>query len=276
MWKMLNQDNAIEGVALTIRFGEPLSSMVSRKVQRELDVATTLEGFTDRHPMQHLKVELNSQNADVRQMLGPGMVYLQSSLERNEADSVVPTVSRQIELHPSQFVMQIRKYRAWEKEWPTTIKILRSSLAIVSTYVPFLSLRLEYLNRFVFEGVAGEESVDGLLIHSDFIPCHVFSAPDLWHAHTGRFDPVDEVSRLLTQVNADAQIITPPHPAAGRRTLALMLAVERQFNSPGIEIAPDKVEAEISSYFSCLHDDIHALFKKIIDSKFAADNKLPV
>ncbi|MGO7331753.1 hypothetical protein [Rhizobium leguminosarum] len=277
MWKMLHNSNAIEGAAITVRFLEPLSSMIAKKAVREVEGLASSEGFMDKQPLQQIQVQLNPRNSDILQTAMSGMLFQHNSLVRDATGNVGPQLMRQFVVQPEQAVMQISQYRGWEKEWPAANKMLAAALKIASAAVPIAAFRLEYLNRFLFEGAAEEGDVNELLQKSDFIAPHVFEAPDLFHSHTGRFDQVSlsPPKRRLSQVNADLQILGPPHPTAGNRTLALMLAVEWQFADPGLEIDPPKVGEVTTEYFSCLHDDIHALLKKLIDSKFASENNLP-
>ncbi|MGO8093252.1 TIGR04255 family protein [Rhizobium leguminosarum] len=273
MWKMLHNENAIEGAAMTVRFAEPLSSMVAKKVVREIEGRASDAGFFDRQPLQQFQFQLDGK--DVRQSSVVGMVFQHNKLIRDAAGNVAPQPARHFVVQPEQTVMQIQRYRGWEIEWPDAVKLLGPTLSIAAGVVPIAAFRLEYLNRFIFDGPEEEGSVTDLLQKSDFVAPHVFEASDLFHSHTGRFDDVSSSSRRLTQVNADLQILNVPHPTAGNRTLALMLAVERQFSGPGLEMDPGEVEEVATKYFSCLHDDIHALFKKLVDSEFASENNLP-
>ncbi|OWV72380.1 hypothetical protein ATY76_05985 [Rhizobium sp. R339] len=277
MWKMLHKENAIEGAAITVRFAEPLSSMVAKRVVRDIEGRASDVGFFDKQPLQQIHFQFESQNADIRQTPINGMLFQHNSLVRDANGVVAPQLAKQFVVQPEQTVMQIQRYRGWDVEWPDAEKLFVPALRIASEVVPVAAFRLEYLNRFVFDGPVEEGNVNHLLQRSDFIAPHVFEAQDLFHSHTGRFDEISlsPMKRRLTQVNADLQILSPPHPTAGNRTLSLMMAVEWQFGVPGLEVPPPEVEEVVSKYFSCLHDDIHALFKKLVDSKFASENNLP-
>lgn len=275
MWRMLHQTNAIEGAAITVRFSEPLSSMIGKKVIRELESVASAEGFLDKQPLQQFQVHVSPQNADVRQSAATGMIFQHSKLERDPSGTVTPLLARQFIFQPEQLVMQILRYRGWETEYPATLRMMGPALKVASGVVPLSAVRIEYLNRFLFEGTVNQGQVEGLLKPSDLIANHVFGTTDLWHSHTGRFDQIRPESRRLIQVNADLQILNPPHPTAGNRTFALMLAVERQFSPPGLEADPDTVAEQLAEHLPSLHDDIHHLLKQLIDSKFASENKLP-
>ncbi|MBX4884102.1 TIGR04255 family protein [Rhizobium bangladeshense] len=277
MWKTLNKDNAIEGAAMTVRFAEPLSSMVAKRVVRDAESRASGEGFSNKEPLQQIQFQLEPLNADIRQASIVGMAFQHNSLMRDADGNVAPRLARQFVVQPEQIAMQLRRYRGWEEEWPASKKMIDPAITIAASIVPIAAFRLEYLNRFIYDGDAGDGTVNGLLRRSDFIAPHVFEAPDLFHSHTGRFDEISDspVKRRLTQVNADLQNLAPPHPMAGNRTLALMIAVEWQFDPQGMELTSSEVDVVTSKYFSCLHDDIHALFKNLIESNFASENSLP-
>lgn len=274
---MIHKENAIEGAAMTIRFAEPLSSMVAKRVVRDAESRASDEGFSVKEPLQQIQFQFEPLNADIRQASIAGMVFQHNSLTRDVDGNVALRLARQFVVQPEQIAMQLQRYRGWETEWPASKKMIDPAIAIAAGVVPIAAFRLEYLNRFIYDGDAGDGIVNGLLRRSDFIAPHVFEAPDLFHSHTGRFDEISDapVKRRLTQVNADLQTLSPPHSMAGNKTLALMLAVEWQFGPPGLEVSSSEVADVSTKYFSCLHDDIHALLKDLIESKFASENNLP-
>lgn len=271
MWKMINQSNAVEGMALTIRFGEPVNSLVAKRVIAALESIAPSEGFIDKQPLQQIQIDVASQA--VRQTATAGISFQHVSVERNNFGIVEQTLSRQLIFQPEQIILQINRYRSWEKERVAAQKFFRAALDILAVVVPIQALRLEYLNRFVFEGSPESVSVSALLKESELVSSIGLKSNNLWHSHSGRFDQQDEFSRRLIQINADMQDLASNHPLSGNRTLALMLAVERQFmkTQDGDEVTSSKVD----DYFNALHDDIHTLFKQLIDSKFASSNRLP-
>jgi len=274
MWRMFHPRNAIEAAAVTIRFGEPLSAMVTKRVIKAIDELASGELFHDRQPLQQIQVQVNQQNADVVHAAS-GLLFQHISVARDDFGNVGPQLHRQLVAQPDQLSMKLFRYRGWEVEWPAISKLLSPALAVAARAVPVAALRLEYLNRFIRDGLSdASNEIASVLRPSRLIAEHVFESPDLWHSHTGLFDQLTGVERRLVQVNADLQLLNPPHPNAGGKTLALMLAVERQFGQ-GLEIDPDSTSETLAKYFSCLHDDIHGLFKQVVDSEFAKKNELP-
>lgn len=269
MWKMINETNAVEGVALTVRFREPVNSLIGRRVIAALETVSSAEGFIDKHPIQQIQIDMASQA--VRQTSATGFAFQHMTIERNQFNEVGPFLSRQLVFQPEQLILQINKYRTWEKEWAGAQRVFKPALEILAPIVPIQALRLEYLNRFVFDGPPAATKLSGLLNQSEFIASLGSSTDNLWHSHSGRFEEQSQLTRRLVQINADMQDLTSNHPLNGNRTLALMLAVEQQFLNDDRELTV----AMIDDYFVSLHDGIHTLFKKVVDSTFASSNGLP-
>lgn len=275
MWKMLHEKNAIEGAALTVKFSEPLSSLVTKKAIRSLEAIASREGFLDKQPMHQIQFQIGQQAPDIRQSPTGGMAFLHNSLARDAAGNVTPQLARQFTFSPDSMVMQIPRYRGWEIEWPATRKMFDSAGQVASEAVTFSSFRLEYLNRFIFDGPPEEADVAVILQRSNLIIQQAFSSSDLWHSHVGYFDDISDTSRRLVQVNADMQTLNAPHFLAGNRTLALMIALERQFAGEGLEVDSQTVEKSFDQHFANLHADVYELLKAVVDSHFATINGLP-
>lgn len=273
MWTIFNKTNAVEGMALTIRFAEAINSKVGKRISEELERVARLEGFIDKQPLQQFQIDVSTQA--VRPTLTNGVALQHMSVMRNQVGFVEPTLVRQLVVQPEQFILQIHHYRSWEKEWESAIKMLDPALRLAAPVAQVASLRLEYMNRFIFDGNDEDAVGAGLLNSSQWLAGLSLTSTDFWHSHSGRFDDHVETTRRLTQVNADMQTLTLVHPMQGRRSLSLMLAVERQFSGAGMEAEDTDITSKLDKTFCALHDDIHHLFKEIIDSKFASDNGLP-
>lgn len=273
MWTTFNETNAVEGVALTIRFAEPINSKVGKRISDELERAARPEGFIDKQPLQQFQIDVSTQA--VRPTVASGMALQHMSVMRNHVGFVEPTLVRQLVVQPEQLVLQIHHYRSWEKEWEAAVKMLSPALGLAAPVAQVASLRLEYLNRFIFDGNDEDVIAAGLLNSSQWLAGLSLTSTDFWHSHSGRFDDHVGTTRRLTQVNADMQTLNLSHPLQGRRTLSLMLAVERQFSGTGMDAEEADITPKVDENFRALHDDIHHLFKEIIDSKFASDHGLP-
>lgn len=274
MWTMVHEKNAIEALAVTIRFAEPLSSVVSRRILRDLESVTSQNGLLDRQPVQNIELAINGEQAGVRQSAA-GMVFLQNSLKRQPNGVVASVLVKQLTFGLDHILIQIFDYRSWEEELKAIEGLLSGALKAAAANVAFNSIRLEYLDRFIFDGARSEARARGLLRKAPMLTDQIFDAADMWHSHTGLFVDVTATDRLLRQVHADLQEMNPPHIHAGKRTVALLTASERQFPLPGREFDPEEVVASTSEILKILHEDAISLFKQVMDVSFCKEHGLP-
>ncbi|MFT4181786.1 MAG: hypothetical protein QM636_07685, partial [Rhizobium sp.] len=116
MWKMINADNAIEAMAVTVRFSEPLSSIVLKRAIRELERTTTAAGLINRQAVQGFQVDFQSPAGNsVRQIPMQGMIFQRTSLTRVES-GVVQQLAQQVEFQPTHVTITTWRYRKWGVE----------------------------------------------------------------------------------------------------------------------------------------------------------------
>lgn len=274
MWKLLNRENAIEGVSASIRFSEPVSSMVLGKLIRHVEPLAKAEGFIDKEPVQIVQFQISNSGPDIRPAASGGVALQQRSVDRDVTGNVGIRLKRQLICQADSLHLQLLVYTDWETEWKRVRRLLIEALNIACGVVPVAALRLEYVNRFIFDAQPEMAKAADLLNPSKMVAPHIFEAENLWHSHTGRFGAVENQRRLLTQVNADMQSLESPHPDAGRRTVVLMLAKELQFLGPGIEIEETGVSDFADHNFNDLHTQIKHLFTELLNPGFVKQSGL--
>lgn len=274
MWRMIHEANAIEAMAVNIRFSEPAGSLLTKRIISGLTSATNAEGLIDRRPLQGFQVNI-ANPSEVRPMTGGAMVFQRTSLEKDAEGDVQSILTNQLEVHATHLTYQTWRYANWTSEAKTVRNLLVPALALASQGVAIAAVRLEYLDRFYFDGEASAASAGDLLkSDSGLLAPHIFEAPNLWHSHTGKFEDENDVGRRLLLVNADYQDLTGP-ALVGKRSLQLMTAVEEQYAHQGKEVSSEEVESFLSSTLDDLHDKLIALFKEVVNAGFAKENGLP-
>jgi hypothetical protein len=269
MWKMINAENAIEAMAVTVRFAEPVSSVLLKRVIRDLERTTTAAGLINRQAVQGFQVDIQGPaGTAIRQIPMSGMIFQRTSLTRVEG-TVIQQLAQQVDIQPTHIVISTWRYRRWSVERDAIIELLKGAFDTIAEAVALSAFRIEFLDRFYFEGDPGS-SVLGDLLNRDsgFIAPHVFEAPNLWHSHTGRFEDVSATSRKLLQINADAQELASPPSLVGRHSVSVTTAAELQFTPPGLEFAGDDAMTFLSDTLNDLHASVIALFRQAIDSRF--------
>jgi hypothetical protein len=276
MWKMLHEANAIEAMAISVRFSEPVGAVLAKRMLRDFEDTTVVEGLSDRTPLQGFQVNV-ANPTDVKPIVGTAMLFRKFSLERNHEGTVEKQLTNQVEMQPTHVNYQTWRYGRWSDELGIALRLLVAPLSRATQGSAIGSVRVEYLDRFYFDGEASAASVDGVLkSQSGWLAPHVFQAPDLWHSHTGKFESVSDDSRRLKLVNVDYQDLSGPVPRlVDKRAIQLMSAVEEQFPDLGREIGGGEMESFLSSLLEELHSSAIDLFKEVVNEKFARENGLP-
>lgn len=275
MWKMFNETNAIEVMALQFRFAEPLNTVLARRSQSELDTATSKRGLIDRIPMQGFKVNL-ANPAQVENVSGTGMLYQRTSLDRNASGVVEKILTAQVEYQPSHLTYQTWRYSNWAAEREEALEIVSSALSRAMQGASLSAIRVEYLDRLYYDADDPAPPISDVLnSDSDLLAKHIFKTDRMWHSHTGRFETETEQERRLLLVNADLQAISAPSHLAGRTCIQLVTAAETQYPNPGFEFTGDDVRTFLVQILNDLHNDVLRIFADVLNPMFAEKNDLP-
>jgi len=205
-WVPLNENHAIDVAAVVVTF---IPSLPDRLLSKALAVTETAANdleLTERVPQKSMQWVMSAD--------GTPVVAPTGSVQGQEFNSVAKR--RAIGLFPDRPVEQLSldqasvDYKTWNYvSWPYHIKRIRDlmtpCLELVSDVVSVAALRLEYLDRFRFDGQAMRARPSDVLKQSTLVAPHIFERIGLWHSHTGAFlDNSAEVRRLL-QVNVDCR-----------------------------------------------------------------------
>ena len=276
MWRMFHKDNAIEAMAISVRYAEPIGALLAKRVLAALDHPSSEAGLIDKRPVQGFQINM-ANPGDVRPVSGGAMLFQKVSLEKDWADNVQSVLTKQVQCDPTHITYQTWRYTRWEQELKSALGLLVPAIKLASQGVGIGAIRVEYLDRFFFDGESAEASPRTILTTgSPWIAPHVFDAPDLWHSHTGKFASVSAENRCLLMVHADFQDLTVPDPnLAGRRSLLLTTAGEVQYANSGYEVSSEDLENFLSSVLTDLHDEALKLFKEVVDHSFRKAQGLP-
>jgi|GEM_PF-2115306 len=275
MWRMFHEANAIEAMGVSIRFAEPTGTLLSKKILTALESSTNKAGLIDKRPIQGFQVNL-SNPGEVKPVSGSAMIFQKTSLEKDRDGQVQSVLTNQAEVQPAHLTYNTWRYKDWDAERKLVMGLLLPGVQLACQGVALGAIRVEYLDRFYFDGEPLDASArDILRSESGLVAPHVFDAPDLWHSHTGKFSDISNDRRKLLQVHADFQDLTGPTELSGKRSLLLMTAAELQFSNGGGEIASEDIESFLSSTLDDLHRDAVTLFKDVVDEEFRKAQRLP-
>ncbi|MER8556159.1 hypothetical protein NKH37_29065 [Mesorhizobium sp. M1217] len=266
MWKPINPDHSIEVMAIAVTFVEPIGSVLFRRITRELETKTFAAGLTERQPIHGVEFTIGISPAEaVKQVVTNGIMFDKHSLIRGGDDVVTKKLVEQLQWTNTNIVYRAWKYSGWPALKAQALAIMSAAFAEVVNSVEIRSVRIEYRDRFYFDGPASQAKAAGVVEPgSDLLSPHIFTADDFWHSHTGKFEPIDGGGKKLLQVNVDcADLVTPEH-LAGLRTVGILTAVELQYNVAGLVVEGDPVQY-LDNAVQQIHTDVMALFKRIVD-----------
>lgn len=269
MWKTINADNAIEVMALAIVLAEPMNAVLFRRLTRDLESLTLRAGLTDRSPVQGIELTVGPTN-EVNQVATNGIMFDKTSLIRDQDDVIARHLVEQLQWTTGSIVYRAWKYPGWTSLKAKALGLMAPPLAEIVKSVAIKSARIEYRDRFYFEGDPADAVVsDVIQADNIYVSPHIFSLSDLWHSHTGKFDALPMGGKKLSAINVDCGDIIPPSPLVGKRTIGIVSAVEHQYDGEGLVVDQDP-ETYLQVVADQLHSDAVNLFRVVVDQRLLA------
>ncbi|MER9741995.1 hypothetical protein [Mesorhizobium sp. M0187] len=267
MWKPLTPRHAIDTMAMVVTFGEPLSSLVFRRIIRELEPTTFSKGLNNRQPMQTVSMNFSPTGPQIKPSVAPGMQFQKLSLVRVNEEMVANKVVEELIFDPTHILYRNMNYSRWENVSGTYWDMCSDALRAIIENVPIITIRLEYLDRFVFEGDLAKATARGLIKEgSSLVAPHIFDLTELWHSHTGKLEKTDGENLRLYQVNVDMVDMANADSSA-TRSIQIISAVEERYAGSGMEGGTTN---SLRVIFDDLHERVKELFKSIVDAKLLA------
>lgn len=96
------------------------------------------------------------------------------------------------------------EYKDWRTTSSDSLHYIEKVLSAVDlSGNPVSAISLRYLNRYTFDGAAGDSHAELLLRkETSHIAARCFGAGPLWHSNSGWFEPFEGDYRILNQLNA--------------------------------------------------------------------------
>ncbi|RWP80458.1 hypothetical protein [Mesorhizobium sp.] len=255
-------------MAMVITFAEPITSLVFRRIIRELEPRTFAKGLTNRQPMQMVSVNFNPTGPQVQQSISSGMQFQKLSLVRVDENQVANKVVEELSIDPNHILYRNMNYSWWENVSGSYWEMCSDSISSIVESVPLRTVRLEYLDRFIYDGDPEAATADGVIRReSELVSPHIFNLTDLWHSHTGKLEKTKGEDRRLFQVNIDMVDMVDDPGSLPRRSISIMSAVEERFGGTGMDSATADT---LRATFDDLHDEVKVLFRNAVDSQMLA------
>jgi hypothetical protein len=197
--------------------------------------------------------------------VGPQGRAYNSLIELSEDQPIPNRVAEQIQITTSHVMYRTWQYISWTWQLGRMKELLGPSLSLAAGLVFFASQRLEYLDRFRFEGDIKDAMASGVLRQdSDKLAPHIFSRSDLWHSHTGAYRASNESVKKVEQVHADA-VDDPVMAPSPTRWINLMTAREDRFVDQAVDQTVDGVFAN----YDAMHGELIGLLASVVTPEIA-------
>jgi uncharacterized protein (TIGR04255 family) len=250
-WIPAHKDHAIERVAASFRFAEGVPSKPWQTMLAAATVSFQQLGFNS---TSDVPVGFGQPIPGMQILTTPGRIF--RVITGNE-------VHEEVTLAPSGLVYSTVLYDSWGRYRDRALELLAPPLDRALQVVNLGSLKLEYWDRFVFDGPPEEADYSELLqSESQHLPSFSFRTNRLWHSHVGYFvQPGSSQSRLIN-LNVDVLDLIDAQPKSTDTS-----PVTRR--SVGIySMAQDSIEESHSPSnavgTTSTVDEMHAILKQVL------------
>ncbi|GJD96913.1 TIGR04255 family protein [Methylobacterium iners] len=268
-WKPAHDAHAIERVSLSLQFPEPIPS----KPWQTLLNAAALE-----FPAAGFNVTLEEVEINIGQFaggpgmripiagapgfaVGPGQMVQAPIAGRSFQRVVSNEVREEITLSRNGFAYAAVRYDGWASYRERAMSLLARCIDTTLPLVNLQLVKLEYWDRFVFQGPREEVDYAELLRrHSPYLPSFPYGSNQLWHSHVGLFVPSGTSARRLLNLNVDVLDLADntgttaeaPTPV-GKRSVGIYSLAQDTFSSDG---SPSDRSGLVSSF-----EGMHTILK---------------
>ena len=263
-WQPLYERHAIVMMAAVASFSGALTDIGLRRVLKASAEVASKAGLSASSPI--FSLEINPASPALQAGKPAGHVY-----NSVEDAPVVPGLqidfTRQLLVDPSSVIFRTSRYRSWAEEKAEIGRIFAPLLEITSSIVGLSAIRLEYLDRFVFQGDAGDAKVGDLLLsESGLISPHVFGRTGPWHANTGYLVPA-EGKALASVVQLNVECVNIRSTPIGSEQVAVNVMSAQEDRNPKFGVAEDAYDAHfVLERFEEMHTRLKDLLAHVITS----------
>lgn len=217
-WKPIHEAHAIDRVRILVQFNSPLTDKILTKA-----AAPATSKFQELGFEQLLRAESTIQGFMISVQPGPIVPEIAQNgwvLKRSSAG----LLTEEAGFRDGVFGYMSTEYGRWENLATRFWDVFESPLSIALDSVDISSIKLEYWDRFVFDGQPASANLRDLLVTVDpVIPESAVSGASLWHSHSGWFENHNE---NLVLVNRNIDVIDEPSAEGPRRHCNIFTLVE--------------------------------------------------
>jgi hypothetical protein len=215
-WQPAHEAHAIERVSITFQFAEAIPSKLWQATLNRATLEYQEKGFNAIME----GVELNLGQLFTGQgfampggtpfgvgeplpLTGQGAA-LPGLTARTFRVVVGSQVREEISLSQQRFVYTSTRYDRWGAFSQRLYDLIGPPLEQALSVVNLPTIKIEYWDRFVFDGLPAEANYRELFrMESRYLPTFFFDMNDLWHSHVGHFASTAPTAKRLINLNVD-------------------------------------------------------------------------
>lgn len=265
-WLPVHDNHAIDVMAISLRFGQPIPDLVLKRALKAGEDAAFQAGLRSRHTVTGFAIPAQiggpGAAAPPLPVVPTGRIY-NSLREMPTGDQPVPeAVIEQLQITNFDITYRTWSYVSWKWQSSRAKLLIADALKCIVGVVPVQAQRLEYLDRFRFDGPVDEVDVAAVLKDGgEWVAPHVFKRRGMWHSHTGAFLPNEKGTvQRLAQVHIDA--FDDPTPT---RWINVMTAREDREQNEEAEQSADTIFSDLDK----LHEELIDLFGSLVTKEIA-------
>jgi hypothetical protein len=271
-WQPLHENHAIDVMAAVVLFAEPIPQVALRRMLRAAEEAAFGAGLKSRHSTRATQLVVSPQEVPSTAAGAQEGLLFNALFEGEDGTPIPGRVAEQLRVDAVSIQYRTWRYVSWAWASQRMQSLMSPALELARDVTFFSAVRLEYLDRFWFDGEPRDALTSDLLrVDCSQLAPHIFNERDLWHVHTGAFIRPDPVKRLQL-IHVDALNASPQTDQTGnpvRRWVHITTALEDRFPAD-----PDEDPRERPGFpfevFNGMHSELKALLSTIITSKLAA------
>ena len=254
-----------------VTFAQPLPDRLFKKMLNVAEKAAFATSLNSRHSVNALQFAINPTGS---QIVSPGSVgrLFNRIMETPDGMPISNRVAEQLRVEQSAVSFRTWQYVSWSLHCTQMRTLMTSALDIAMSAATLASVRLEYLDRFRFDGdVASADPGQLLRLDSPLIARHIFSVKDLWHSHTGAFVMTGSGNKQLQQLMIDA-LDEPAFPQDGVppvRWVNITTALEERF-APEQQNEKEMDAGAVFRSLETMHGQLKDMLAAVITDRLAA------
>lgn len=229
-WRPLNAAHAIERVRLVVQFKHPIPDKLVRQIADKVQAQQNETRLVGPTPLQALS--FNMQIVDGRQHVFPGQPPVGVQFTRVDAKNQPIEV---LSVAGNQISYETVEYRRWNKFQQRYVKAPGAAVDLAANVLDVEFFSLEFLDRFIFTGLAHEALPTRLLANAErFLDEDTLTGRTMWHLHRGWFQGTLHGDVLINQ-NFDAADVVMVGAADMVRTITVLTKADARASEYKLE-----------------------------------------